>query len=324
VSAEEALQGRAIFLAPAKINLSLRVLGKRADGYHDLVTRMQKLDLCDVITMTVSTGKGVSLTCSDSELAVDESNLALRAAGAFLEKSSRLGGCRIDLHLEKNIPIAAGLGGGSSDAGTVLRGLNFFAGEEFSETDLVMMARPLGADVPFFAVPHSAVVAEGIGDRMYPVDSLSNCSFVLINPDFFVSTAWVFQKLSLTSIEKNSKVPRFQKRKISSFNLADMYNDLEQVTSDAYPEIDRMKESLLAIGASRVLMSGSGPTVFGVFPNTEKSIGSDLERVVNDLRQEYGNKVFLSKVCTGAWPSGKAPGFDPGIRRFESCRPSHQ
>ena len=102
------------------------------------------------------------------------------------------------MRLEKQIPVAAGLGGGSSDAGTVLRGLNTIFGEEFSEPQLIAMARSLGADVPFFAVGHDAVIAEGIGDIMYPVDSLVDCSFVLVNPDIFVSTAWVFQNLTLT------------------------------------------------------------------------------------------------------------------------------
>ena len=105
--------------------------------------------------------------------------------------------------------------------------------------------------------------------------------------------------------------------------LEDMHNDLEQVTSAKHPEIEQIKRSLLVAGASQVLMSGSGPTVFGVFPDSEKPIGSDLKRIVGGFRQEYGEKIFLSRACTGASPSGKAPGFDPGIRRFESCRPSH-
>ena len=102
-----------------------------------------------------------------------------------------------------------------------------------------------------------------------------------------------------------------------------MYNDLEQVTCARHPEIELIKGSLLAAGASKVLMSGSGPTVFGIFPDSDSSDSFDFEHILNGLRQEYGEKVYLLRACIGASPSGKAPGFDPGIRRFESFRPSH-
>ena len=309
--------------APAKINLFLRVVGRRADGYHDLQTWMQKLDLCDTITLELSPGNSIELCCSDQSLPIDQNNLAYRAAKAFFSKSERGQGHGVKIGLTKVIPVAAGLGGGSSDAGTVLKGLNRLFEDEFSEQQLIEMARPLGADVPFFATQHDAVLAEGVGDVMYPTESIENCSFILVNPDFFVSTAWVFQNLTLTRVPKNSKLSCFQKRKAAPLFLAGMHNDLESVTIGRYPEIDTIKRSLLAAGASRVLMSGSGPTVFGVFPDTEMSIGADLKSIVGGLRQEYGSKVFLSRACTGASPSGKAPGFDPGIRRFESCRPSH-
>ncbi len=284
---------------------------------------MQKLDLHDVIKLEVYSGDGVEFFCEDETVPSDETNLAVKAAHSFLLASARSPGYGVRLSLKKHIPVAAGLGGGSSDAGTVLRGLNDFFGHEFTESQLIDMARSLGADIPFFAVEHDAVFAAGIGDIMYPVDSITNCSFILVNPDFFVSTAWVFQNFTLTRPTKNSKLSCFQKRKTSCLSLEDMHNDLEQVTSAEHQEIDRIKMSLLEAGASKVMMSGSGPTVFGVFPDNEKLLGSDLKRIVGDLSQEYGEKVFLSRACTGAWPSGKAPGFDPGIRRFESCRPSH-
>jgi 4-diphosphocytidyl-2-C-methyl-D-erythritol kinase len=309
--------------APAKINLFLKVLGKRPDGYHDLETWMQKLDLYDNIVLEVLCGSRVEFSCDDASIPTDETNLAIRAAVAFFQRSEKSKGYGVRITLQKNIPIAAGLGGGSSDAGTVLRGLNSLFDQEFSERQLVELARPLGADVPFFAVSHDAVLARGIGDIMYPVDSIGNCSFVLVNPDFFVSTAWVFRNLTLTSLTKNSKLSCFQKHKAVSLSLDDMHNDLEQVTSVKHPEIEQIKRSLLVAGASQVLMSGSGATVFGVFPDTEKLGRSDFKRIVDGLHQEYGQKVFLSRACTGASPSGKAPGFDPGIRRFDSCRPSH-
>ncbi len=309
--------------APAKVNLFLNVLGKRSDGYHDLETWMQKIDLYDILELELLTGDHIEFSTDDASLPTDGKNLAVRAATTFLEASSKGKGTGLRIKLRKKIPVAAGLGGGSSDAGAVLRGLNELFGYEFSEDQLIAMARRLGADVPFFAVEHDAVFATGVGDVMYPVDSVIDCSFVIVNPSFFVSTAWVFQNLTLTSLSKNSKLSCFQKYKSAFFSLGDMHNDLERVTCAKHPEIEKIKRSLLAVGASQVLMSGSGPTVFGVFPDTERSVGFDLKRIVGGLRQEYGKKVFLSRACTGASPSGKAPGFDPGIRRFESCRPSH-
>ncbi len=309
-------------MAPAKINLFLRVLGRRADGYHDLETWMQKIDLYDLVELEMYPGEQIELQTDDADISTDETNLAFRAAKAFFQVSKNSKGYGVRITLRKQIPVAAGLGGGSSDAGTVLRGLNAFFDREFSEDQLIDLARPLGADVPFFTVDHDAVLATGIGDIMHAVDSMTNCSFILVNPSFFVATAWVFQNLTLTSLSKNSKLSCFQKHQAISFSLQDMHNDLEQVTSRHYPQIEEIKKALLDRGASQVLMSGSGPTVFGVFPDAAKQAGSELKRIVGRLRQEYGEKVFLARACTGASPSGKAPGFDPGIRRFESCRPS--
>lgn len=310
--------------APAKINLFLHVLGKRSDGYHDLETWMQKLQLYDTIILELLPDhRSVEFFCTDPNIPGDHTNLAVRAADAFLAASQKAGGYGLRMHLEKQIPVAAGLGGGSSDAGTVLRGLNTIFGEEFNQRQLITMARSLGADVPFFAVGHDAVIAEGIGDIMYPIDSIVDCSFVLVNPSIFISTAWVFQNLTLTEPPKNSKLSCFQKHKRLALPWSEISNDLEQVTCGKYTEIERIRVSLLAAGAVKALMSGSGSTVFGVFPDSGVPGGFDFDRIVGCLRQEYGEKVYLLRACTGASPSGKAPGFDPGIRRFESFRPSH-
>ncbi len=297
-------------------------MGKREDGYHDLETWMQKINIYDFLELELQCGNQIEFSTEDTSIPTDETNLAVRAAMAFFQASKKQKAKGVKIKLRKEIPVAAGLGGGSSDAGAVLRGLNHLFDREFSEKQLIELARPLGADVPFFVVEHGAVLATGIGEIMQQVDSVRNCSFVVVNPGFFVSTAWVFQNLTLTSQSKNSKLSCFQKRKAESLSLEDLHNDLEEVTSAKHSEIDQIKSSLLLAGASKVLMSGSGPTVFGIFRDDETA-ASDLNRIVGDLRQEYGEKVFLSRACTGASPSGKAPGFDPGIRRFESCRPSH-
>ena len=309
--------------APAKINLLLRVVGRRDDGYHDVETWMQKIDLYDRLELELFPGKGIDFFCANQSVPADATNLAVRAGASFLAASKKSKGYGLRIKLHKNIPVAAGLGGGSSDAGAVLRGLNTLFAAEFSTEQLLILARPLGADVPFFAVDYDAVFATGIGDVLRPVACLDNCSFVVVNPNFFVSTAWVFQNLALTSLSKTSKLSCFLKREIVPLALEEMHNDLEQVSCAKYPLIEQIKRSLLACGATQALMSGSGPSVFGVFPDTGKPCGVDLQRIVGAFRQEYGEKVFLSRACTGASPSGKAPGFDPGIRRFESCRPSH-
>ena len=289
--------------APAKINLFLHVLGRRSDGYHDLETWMQKLDLSDRVFLEKGEGTGIEFSCDDPLLS-GEGNLAVRAAKAFFAALGKTVLPKLRIHLEKKIPVAAGLGGGSSDAGTVLRGLNVLFDQPFSETGLIELARPLGADVPFFVVEHTAVIAHGTGDIMSPVDPLKDCTFVLVNPGFFVSTRWVFENLSLTRVEKKYTFPRFRKCKAESLSLALMHNDLEEVTGARYTEIGDMKQRLSKLGASKVLMSGSGATVFGVFPDSEKLNEPDIRSVVRDLRQKFGGKVFVARTHDGAWPSG--------------------
>lgn len=290
-------------LAPAKINLFLQVLGRRSDGYHDLETWMQKIDLHDVVTLEILQGRaGIEFSCDDPRLPLGDDNLAVKAAKVFLStiRPGKLPKLVIDL--KKRIPVAAGLGGGSSDAGTVLKGLNYLYDQPLTETELVRLASSLGADVPFFAVEHGAVIAHGIGDVMYPVNSLEGCTFILVNPGFFVSTRWVFENLSLTSAGKKYKLSCFRKDKdeVDVLSLEVMHNDLETVTSARYPEIEEMKQMLLESGATRVLMSGSGPTVFGVFLDDEKSEMIDFRGIVVEICRKFGDKVFLARTNTGA------------------------
>lgn len=308
--------------APAKINLTLRVLGQRADGYHELETWMQKIDLCDEIVLQLREVKGISLRCTDSTLPADNTNLAWRAAEAFYAASSRGLGGGVDILLVKRIPAAAGLGGGSSDAGAVLRGLNALFAGEFSGMELQKMALSLGADVPFFATELDAVLATGVGEDMRPVPSFSSCSFLLVNPGFPVSTRWVFENFALTRGLKKSRLPGSFSKSADCLSLSAMMNDLESVTIARYPELAKIKETLLESGADRALMSGSGPTVFGIFLDSSKN-QAELSGIAENLRRKYGERVFVTRSQVGASPSGKAPGFDPGIRRFESFRPSH-
>lgn len=282
-----------VLRAPAKVNLSLLIRGRRPDGYHDLDTVMQKLDLCDLITLTVTDEPGIILRCPDSDLPEDLSNIVFRAAGAFLAVSE-CGKVGVNITLEKNIPVAAGLGGGSSDAGTVLVGLNRLFRAGFSTADLIALARPLGADVPFFVTDFGAVRAKGIGDQMSAVPSLKDCTFVLVNPGFPVSTRWVYEKYALTMADKDSKLCDSQKKMDHALPYAGR-NDLEQVALSSYPEIERLKKSLLGLGASLVMMSGSGPTVFGIFPDENGSVSTLVRQAVHVLEQQNGVKVFVTQ-----------------------------
>lgn len=285
--------------APCKINLRLRILGRRADGYHDLETWMQKLDLYDDLTLQLLSQPGIVLKCNDPELPDDSTNLAWKAAAAFFARSRKAKGRGLEIRLRKRIPSGAGLGGGSSDAGAVLRGLNRMFGHEFSERELVDLATPIGADVPFFAVDHSAVLATGVGEVMLPVAPLMGCTFMLVNPGFPVSTKWAFETFALTRDSENSIMSAFRKQEVSTLSLADMCNDLESVTSRKFSEIEHMKRQLLDAGASGAMMSGSGPTVFGVFPD-DRSDQVALEGAADRLRLQYKERVFVTRSCAGA------------------------
>jgi len=276
--------------APAKVNLTLHILSKRDDGYHELDSVMQKISLVDTITIQRTDSRGIQLSCPDSDLPEDDSNLVWKAAKYFLRESGLATRCGVALILEKKIPIAAGLGGGSSDAAAVLRGMNKLFQTDLSRKTLLRLAKSLGADVPFFVIPDSAVRATGIGDRMAAHETIKDCSLLLVNPGFSVSTAWVYENFTLTRADKDSNL--FDSRKNESFNgsIGSLHNDLEAVTLERYPEVGDIKNKLLAYGASGALMSGSGPTVFGVFPDSE-----DLQNCIEKLTKKYGAGVFVTR-----------------------------
>lgn len=247
--------------APAKVNLILDVIGKRPDGYHDVAMLMVRLSLHDRIRVGLTAGSEVTATCPGLELAAGEQNIAARAARLFLEHT----GCQsgIDIRIDKRIPAAAGLGGGSSDAAAVLLALNDLFAAGLSRAELQSLGVRLGADVPFFLAGEMAVWATGIGERLEPWRGLPPLWMVLVNPGFAVSTAWVYQNLGLTHHRHLSKIPRFPEKVDDLIGL--LRNDLEAVTSSRHPEIAVIKGRLMAAGALGVLMSGSGPTVFGLF-----------------------------------------------------------
>ncbi len=284
-----------VIQAPAKVNLSLHIIAKRSDGYHELDTVMQKLDLVDTLTLRRLEMPGIQLSCPDSDLPENDSNLVWQAAVAFLEETELAHECGVALTLEKNIPVAAGLGGGSSDAAAVLTGLNRLFQTGLAEETLLSLGKSLGADVPFFVVSHPAVHATGIGDRMTPHDSLSNCSLLLVNPGFSVSTAWVYKNFTLTRADKDSNLSDSRKNVSLNGQVCPLYNDLEAVTIAHYPELKGLKRFMLDNGASDALMSGSGPTVFGIFPDQAGSSASSLQECAKKLTEKYECGVFLTR-----------------------------
>jgi 4-diphosphocytidyl-2-C-methyl-D-erythritol kinase len=248
-------------LAPAKVNFILDVLGKRPDGYHDVAMLMVRLSLHDRVTVALVPGDAITATCPGLELAAGEENIAARAARLFLDHTGLRSG--IDIRIDKQIPAAAGLGGGSSDAAAVLLALNDLSGAGWSRSELQALGVRLGADVPFFLCGEMAAWATGIGERLEPWRGLPPGHLVLVNPRLAVSTAWVYQNLGLTHRRHPTRIPRFPEKMADLAQI--LRNDLEAVTVARHPEIADIKARLLGVGALGALMSGSGPTVFGLF-----------------------------------------------------------
>lgn len=266
------------FWAPAKINLCLHVQGKFENGYHDLVMLMQRIGLYDQLEIGLRADGGFNFRCSELSLAEGEENLALRAAKLLLAHVGSAFGA--DITLQKHIPVAAGLGGGSSDAATVLLALNRMARFELSRSELMELGVKLGADVPFFILEQAAW-ATGIGDRLEPEADLPPVFYLLVNPRVPVSTAWVYQNLRLTSSVDVAKLREFPRTAEGLVRL--LCNDLERVTLEHYPVIREAKRQMLAAGALGALMSGSGATVFGLFSERDQA-----EKVAVDLAEEFG------------------------------------
>jgi 4-diphosphocytidyl-2-C-methyl-D-erythritol kinase len=246
--------------APAKVNFRLDVLRRRPDGYHDLRMLMQRIGLCDELEISLRDTPGISVRCAGADLPENETNLVWRAAAALLDHTDRKTG--VDIMLTKNIPVAAGLGGGSSDAAATLCGLNELLGLGLAESELMRIGLTLGADVPFFIFGTPAI-ATGVGEVLTPLEGVPALWLLLVNPGIHVSTAWVYQNLQLTTDKVAAKIPVLYK---SADDLcAILANDLEAVTLKKFPVILEIKEQLMAAGARGALMSGSGPTVFAIF-----------------------------------------------------------
>ncbi len=256
--------------APAKLNLRLKVNHRRPDGYHELISIMVPIDLFDVLELEVLQG-GIKLEYDGFQVPTDEDNIAYRAALSFFSQTGIQKG--ISIKLVKNIPVAAGLGGGSSDAAATLLSLNEIWSRPVSLPDLHKLATKLGADVPFFLYCRPSL-ATGIGEVLEPLEKWPKYWYVIITPPLRVSTSWAYEnlKLKLTRAEYDYIVNSLKNAPLTISRILE--NDLEEVTSARFPIINTIKKLLVDAGADGALMTGSGPSVFGVFPSSNQAISA--------------------------------------------------
>jgi 4-diphosphocytidyl-2-C-methyl-D-erythritol kinase len=276
--------------APAKVNLRLEILKRREDGYHELRTVFQKISLHDTLHFSLKEEKGISIRADHPRLPLGKKNLVHKAAQSIFKVCGYRGGVHIEI--EKKIPLAAGLGGGSSNAAATLMALNKLLEIKLSQKELMEIGLGIGADVPFFFLK-GAAIGSGIGDRLRK-EKLPSLWYVLIYPNFEVSTRWAYEHFVLTNQQFHFNLHRFLKTPEGISRI--LLNHLEEVVSKRYPQINLMKEWLLSAGALGALMTGSGPTVFGLFRDTKSAAGA-----YKRMRRLAGGKgwaVFKARSVT--------------------------
>ena len=271
-----------IYKSPAKINLSLDVISKRSDGYHELKMIMQTVSLYDEIN--IEKDDKISIDCNKNNIPLNNKNLAWKAADAFFEYTSIKGGCKI--YLNKKIPDGAGLGGGSSNAATVLIALNEIYNTNLSDSELINIAVKIGADVPFFILKGTCL-AEGIGEKLTKLQNNTNPYILIYKPLFSISTKWAYENLKLNSKPIYNIDEIIENLKCKNYNFNNIFNYLEDVSITEYPEINNIKNKMKNLGATASLMSGSGSSVFGIF-NDETAAKKAFESFEK-------NTVFLTK-----------------------------
>lgn len=257
--------------ALGKINLGLDVLGRRENGYHDVRMVMQTVYLYDQITIKKRRRSGIGIETNLYYLPVNENNLAYRAAKLLMDEFRIEDG--ISIRLNKHIPVAAGMAGGSSNAAAVLFGMNRIFGLGLTMEELMKRGVTLGADVPY-CIMRGTVLAEGIGEVLTPLAPMPKCFVLLAKPPVAVSTKLVYEKLDSQEIEKHPDIDGIIEG-LEQQNLAkitaSMGNVLERVTALEYPVIDKIKNTMKTAGALNAMMSGSGPTVFGIFEDKNRA-----------------------------------------------------
>ncbi len=276
--------------AYAKVNLTLDVLGKRPDGYHDLKSVMQTISLRDDITLEVNTGKPWELTCDKEDIPCDHRNLAWKAAEIYL-KATNQNVDGLSIHITKRIPSQAGLGGGSADAAAVLRALNRYFDSPLSIAALAEVGASVGSDVPFCVIGGTAM-AEGRGERLRKLPNMPDCVFVVCKPDFPVSTPELYQKLDETAIPQRPDNAAMESAILAGDleKVADnVYNVFDPVVTQDHLELNYIKSICNSYGSLGQQMSGSGSAVFAMVKEFEYAAV-----ICNMLRENYP-QIFIAK-----------------------------
>jgi len=281
----------------AKVNLGLRVLSKRPDGFHEIASILQAVDLCDAVEISARPEADIEVLCDHPEVPSGPDNLAYRAARLAQKEGAAQQGCRI--MIRKRIPPAAGLGGGSSNAATVLIGLNHLWQLSLSDNQLVRMAARLGSDVPFF-LHGGTMLARGRGEELTPLRMRADFHLVVVKPNLSISTAWAYDraKIPLTSNSKIVKLKGLKEIRSLDQVLPLLDNDLERAVGDEYPLIGEIKSDLVSKGAIAAAMSGSGSAVYGIVEDREAA-----ERLAQRMRRDRW-QVFVVRPTRGCITGG--------------------
>ena len=283
--------------SPAKVNLFLKVLDKRPDGYHNIETIFERIDLCDKVTLR-KTAEGISVASSNPKVPVGAENTAYRAARElFKEKGLKAG---VDIHIEKNIPISAGLGGGSSNAAAVLLGLNKLYDLKLTTEELSLAAKKIGADVAFFVSECSFAKGTQRGDVITRLESDLNLWHILATPPFGLLAKDIYGDIDSRDQKNNDSgseavAESFRNKDLASLGKA-LYNDLEDAACNRYPELRDVKKILTKKGAEAALVSGSGPVVFGLMKTRKEALGAaeSLKKEVLVRKKEW--QVHVAKT----------------------------
>jgi 4-diphosphocytidyl-2-C-methyl-D-erythritol kinase len=277
-------------LSPAKINLRLEIFSKRPDNYHEIRTIFHKISIFDKISLEKIPGNVVQIIIDNPAIPTDNTNLAVKAANSILNYADIKPGIKIDI--KKNIPSGAGLGGGSSNAAITLKGLNTLLNLNIPEQILSNLAVKLGADVPFFLTDSSTAYATGIGEEIKPIETYDKLWFLVIFPGFTVSTAWAYNsinKYNLLTKRTNNNIIKNYSLDIKTVKSL-LYNDFESVVNKRHAEIPKIKELLIKTGAQGAMLSGSGSSVFGIFPDKASAENASL-----NFKTDSNQKVFIAQ-----------------------------
>ncbi len=277
--------------AYAKINLSLDVVRRREDGYHDLEMIMQQIGICDIIRVEETEGSEIEISADGGNIPTDSDNIVYKISYTLKERFNIGKGVRI--HIEKNIPVAAGLAGGSTDAAAVMMILNEIWNLDMDKDEMTDIAKNIGADIPFFFYGKTAL-AEGIGEKITPLSDFSGRKILLVNPGVPVNTGHVYKNLKLDENLKrpdNKELIEFIENGETQKLAENMANVLESVTIAEHPVIDEIKKEMMDCGALGSMMSGSGPTVFGIFDKD-----STIETAYEKMKEKYKTALITETI----------------------------